>query len=35
MRTTGLANNISVLDGRISETEIVKKMLHVAPKPLK
>jgi hypothetical protein len=35
MRLTGLANNIAVLGGKITEPEIVKKMLHVAPEPLK
>jgi hypothetical protein len=34
MHLTGLANNIAVLGGKISEPEIVKKMLHAAPKPL-
>ena len=34
MRLTGLANNIAVLGGKITEPEIVKKMLHVAPEPL-
>jgi hypothetical protein len=34
MRITGLANSIAVLGGRITEAEIVKKMLHVAPAPL-
>jgi hypothetical protein len=34
MRLTGLANNIAVLGGKITEAEIVKKMLHVAPEPL-
>jgi hypothetical protein len=35
MRPTGLTNNITVLDGKIIEPEIVKKkMLHVAPEPL-
>lgn len=31
MQITGLANNITTLDGCINETEIVKKMLQVAP----
>jgi hypothetical protein len=35
MRLTGLANNIAVLGGKITEAEIVKKMLHVASEPLK
>jgi hypothetical protein len=34
MHLTGLANNIMVLGGKITEPEIMKKMLHVAPKPL-
>jgi hypothetical protein len=34
MRLTGLTNNIAVLGGKITEAEIVKKMLHVAPEPL-
>jgi hypothetical protein len=34
MHLTGLANNIAVLGGKISEPEIVKKMLHATPKPL-
>jgi hypothetical protein len=34
MCITGLANNIAVLGGSISEGEIVKKILHVAPEPL-
>ena len=31
MRITGLANSITTLDGSISETKIVKKMLQVVP----
>jgi hypothetical protein len=34
MHLTGLANNIAVLGGKITEAEIVKKLLHVAPEPL-
>jgi hypothetical protein len=34
MRLTGLTNNIVVLGGKITEPEIVKKMLHVALEPL-
>jgi hypothetical protein len=34
MLLTGLANNIAVLGGKITEPEIVKKMLHVAPELL-
>jgi hypothetical protein len=34
MRLTGLANNIAVLGGNITEQEIMKKMLHVTPEPL-
>jgi hypothetical protein len=34
MHLTGLANNIMVLEGKIMESEIVKKMLHVGPEPL-
>jgi hypothetical protein len=34
MRLTGLANNIAVLGGKITEAEIVKKLLHVALEPL-
>ena len=31
MWITGLANRITTLGGNINETEIVKKMMHVAP----
>jgi hypothetical protein len=34
MCLTRLVNNITVLGGKITETEIVKKMLHVVPAPL-
>jgi hypothetical protein len=34
MRITGLANNIMILGGTITEAEIVKKILHVAPESL-
>jgi hypothetical protein len=34
IRLTGLANNIAMLGGKITEPEIVKKMLHVPPEPL-
>jgi hypothetical protein len=34
MRLTGLTNSIAVLGEKITGLEIVKKMLHVAPKPL-
>jgi hypothetical protein len=34
MRIIGLANNITVLGGMITEGDIVKKILHVAPEPL-
>jgi hypothetical protein len=34
MHITGLANNITVLGGTITEVEIVQKIQHVAPKPL-
>jgi hypothetical protein len=34
MHLTELTNNIMVLGGKITEPEIVKKMLHVAPEPL-
>jgi hypothetical protein len=34
MRLTGLTNNITMLDGKIIEPEIMKKMLHVASESL-
>jgi hypothetical protein len=34
MRITGLTNNITILGGNITEAEIIKKILHVAPEPL-
>jgi hypothetical protein len=34
MGLTGLVNNITILGGKITELEIMKKMLHVALKPL-
>jgi hypothetical protein len=34
MRITGLTNNITILGGNVTEAEIIKKILHVAPEPL-
>jgi hypothetical protein len=35
MRITGLTNNITILGGKVTEVEIIQKILHVAPEPLK
>jgi hypothetical protein len=34
MRLAGLANNIAILGGKVTEGDIVRKMLHVVPEPL-
>jgi hypothetical protein len=34
MRITGLTNNITVLGGKLTEADIVKKILHVILEPL-